>query len=69
MHQPCVDNIVSAASILPNHLIKCALALWYNGLERIQNDQTLQRHLAAARKLDNPNGCREQYVHNNTSLV
>jgi len=60
---------VSTESLLPNCRIRCTLALKYDNVEQIGNRQTLQRHPAAARRLDSPNGCREQHVHSNTSLV
>jgi len=60
---------VSTESLLPNCRIRCTLALKYDNVEQIRNRQTLQRHPAAARRLDSPNGCREQHVHSNTSLV
>jgi hypothetical protein len=69
MHQPCVDAIMSNASFLPNYQIKCTLALKYDSAEQLENHPTLQRYAAAAQRLESPNGCQEQYVHSNTTLV
>merc|ERR1740121_2901214 len=69
MHQPWENNSVSIASLLPNYRIRCTLALQSYNVEQIGNRQTVQRRLAAARRLGSPNGCREQYVHSNTSVA
>ena len=39
MHQPCVNNIMNVASLIPNYLIKGTLALQYDGVEQIENHQ------------------------------
>jgi len=60
---------MSIISHLPSYEIKFTLALQYDNVDQIENHQTLSKHTAAARSLDSPNGCREQYVLSNTSLA